>query len=180
MTSRTELEPMSMTATAGPWSSRPLAEARMRDDLPAFDQAAEEAARRGFFERLATARQARIGHEIFVGVEGFLARRRLYARGGAVRQERPALLAVLEIRHHDLPEHLFVHGGIEDRAQHFDAAVEIARHHVGRRNINRRLGMRQRVAVAEAIDAAVLEEAADDRLHPDVLGQARQRGAQAA
>ena len=40
--------------------------------------------------------------------------------------------------------------------------------------------MRQAVAGAEAIDAAVLEEAPDDRLHPDVLGQARNSRPQAA
>src|SRR5690242_8792240 len=130
MTRRTEFEPMSMTATAGPVSSRPFgagAPARLRvaRDLP------DEAAGRVFFERFATAREARIGHEVFVGVERFLARRRLYARRGPVRQDLPALLIVLEIGHHDLPQHLLVHRGVEDRAQSLDAAVEIARHHVG-------------------------------------------------
>jgi len=67
-----------------------------------------------------------------MGVEEFLARGRLYARGTAVGQELPTLLVVLEIRHHDLAEDLLVHGGIEDRAQYFNAPVEIARHHVGR------------------------------------------------
>ena len=37
-----------------------------------------------------------------------------------------------------------------------------------------------RITRAEAIDAAVLEETADDRLDPDVLGQAGQAGPQAA
>ena len=100
--------------------------------------------------------------------------RRLYATRGAVGQELPALLVVLEIGDHDLVEHLLVHGRVEDRAQHLDAAVEIARHHVGRGDVDRGLGMRQAVAGAEAIDAAVLEEAADDRLDPDIVGQARQ------
>ena len=99
---------------------------------------------------------------------------------GAVGQELPALLVVLEIRHHDLVEHLLMHGRIEDRAQHLDAAVEIARHHVGRGDVDRRLRMRQAVAVAEAIDAAVLEEAADDRLDADVFRQARHARPQAA
>ena len=66
-----------------------------------------------FFERFSTARQTRICHEIFVGVEGFFARRGLYARGTAIRQELPALLVVLEIGDHNLAENLFVHGGIE-------------------------------------------------------------------
>jgi len=51
-----------------------------------------------------------------MGVEEFLARGRLYARGTAVGQELPTLLVVLEIRHHDLAEDLLVHGNIEDRA----------------------------------------------------------------
>ena len=101
----------------------------------------------------------------------------LDARRGAVRQELPALLVVLEIGDHDLVEHLLVHGRVDDRAQHLDAAVEIARHHVGRRDVDRRLRVRQAVAVAEAVDAAVLEEAADDRFDADVLGQARARPA---
>ena len=100
--------------------------------LRPFDEAAYKAARRRLFERFPTARKARICHKIFVGVEELFARGRLYARGTAVGQELPALLIVLEIRHHDLAEDLLVHGGIENRAQHFNAPVEIARHHVGR------------------------------------------------
>src|SRR3569832_1010530 len=100
MTRRTEFELMSMTATEGPVSSRPFAEARPRlrvaRDLP------DEAAGRVFFERFATAREARIGHEVFVGVERFLARRRQKTRRGPVRQDLPALLVVLEVRRHDL------------------------------------------------------------------------------
>src|SRR4051794_170946 len=96
--------------------------------LRAFDEAAYKAAGRRLFERFATARQARICHEILVGVERFLARRGLYARGGAVRQELPTLLVILEVCRHDLTEDLLVHGRIEDRAQHLDAPVEVARH----------------------------------------------------
>ena len=129
----------------------------------ALSQAAAGGARRGFFERLAAAGQARIGHEIVVELKfsspgaGHDARRR------TITAELPALLVVLEIGDHDLVEHLFVHRRIEDRAQHFDATVEIARHHVGRRNVDRRFRMRQAMPGAEAIDAAVFEEAADDR-----------------
>src|SRR5436853_1407966 len=119
---------MSMTAIGGPWSRRPWAAERKRLGALA---AAREAAGRRLLERLATARKARIGHEVFVGVERLFARRRLDTHRGAVGQEVPALLVVLEIRHHDLVEHLLVYRGVEDRAQHFDAPVEIARHHVG-------------------------------------------------
>ena len=115
-----------------------------------------------------------------MGIERLLAVRHLYAIRRAVGQQFPALLIVLEIRHHDLAEHLFVHGGIEDGAQHLDPPIEIARHHVGRRDVDGGLGMRQAVAATEAIDAAVLEKAAHDRLDPDVLRQARQARPQAA
>src|ERR1700692_207047 len=157
---------MSMTAIGGPWSRRPLAEGTRPDArLRAFDEAADETARRRFLERFTTARQTRIGHEILVGVERFLARRGLYARRTAVGQERPALLVILEIRGHNLAENLLVYGGVKNRSQHFDAAVEIARHHVGRRNVQRRFRVRQRMPGAEAINAAVFEETADDRFH---------------
>src|SRR5919108_3160836 len=107
MMRRTEFEPMSITATGGPRSSRPRAAwpARLGALAPAY-----EAAGGRFFKRFSTAGQAWIGHEIFMGIEGFLAGCGLYARRGAVRQELPALLIVLEIRHHDLIEHLLVHG----------------------------------------------------------------------
>jgi len=66
-----------------------------------------------------------------MGVEGFFARRRLYARGTAIRQELPALFVILEIRDHNLAENLFMHGGVENRTQHLDTAIEIAWHHIG-------------------------------------------------
>src|ERR1043165_9477234 len=109
MTRRTELEPMSMTVIEFPTSSRPCAGTVARERLTPL-AAARKAAGRRLFERFATARQARICHEIFVGVERLVARRGLDTHRGAVGQEVPALLAVLEIRHHDLVEHLLVHG----------------------------------------------------------------------
>src|SRR5205809_4380311 len=128
MIKRTEFDPMSMTATGGPRSSCPRAACRAR--LGALAPA-NEAAGGGIFERFSTAGQAWIGHEIFVSIEGFLARRRLYARRGAIRQEFPALLIVLGIGDHDLVEHLLVHRRIEHRAEHLDAAIEVARHEIG-------------------------------------------------
>src|SRR5918997_4822106 len=121
MTRRSELEPMSMTAIGGPWSSRPWA-------APLASLAAvtptREAARLVFLERLATARKTRIGHEEFLGVERLFARRRLYAHRRAIRQELPALLVVLEVGEHDLVEHLLVHRRVENRAQSLDPAVQ--------------------------------------------------------
>src|SRR3974377_355266 len=142
-----------------------------RERVRALDETAYKAPRRRLFERFPTARQARIGHEILVGVEWFLARRGLYAHGTAVRQERPTLLVILEVCDHDLAEHLLVHGRIENRAQRLDSAVQIARHHVGGRDVYRRLRMRQAVTGTEAIDAAMFEEPADDRFYPDIVRQ---------
>src|SRR5882672_4027981 len=135
---------MSMTAIGGPWSSRPWAgsSTATRRRLASI-KPTDEAARRRFFERFATSRKTRIGHEIFVGIERFLSLRGFYAIRGAVGQKFPALLVILEIRHHDLLEHLLVHGRIENRAQHLHPAVEIARHHVGGGDVERRLRMRQ-------------------------------------
>ena len=98
----------------------------------------------------------------------------------AVRQDRPALLVVGKVGDHDLAENLLVHRRIEDRHHRLDPPVEVARHHVGRADIDQRLRRRQAVAVAEAEDAGVLEEAADDRLDPDVLGKPRNARPQAA
>src|SRR5262245_9151152 len=137
--------------------------------LRPFDEAAYKAARRRFLERFPTSRQARIGHEIVVGVEGYFARARRYPGGTAVRPEPPALFVVLEIGRHNLAENLFVHSRIENRTKDLDPAVQIARHHVGRGNIYRRFLVRQRVARAEAVDATVLKEPSDYRFHANVF-----------
>src|SRR5262245_26128729 len=91
-----------------------------------------EAAREAVLERLPAARKARIGHEVLVRIERLLALRRANALGGTVAEDAPALLVVLEVRHHDLIQDLLVHRGIRDRHHHLDAAVEIAGHHVRR------------------------------------------------
>src|SRR3977135_401585 len=134
-------------------------------------ETAYKATRGRFLERFATARQTRIGHEVFVSVEGLLTLGGFYAIRRPVGQQFPALLVGLDIRYHALVETLLVHGGIENRAQHFDAAIEIARHHVGGRNVDRGLRVREAVASAEAVDAAMLEEAADDHFYPGIVGQ---------
>src|SRR5689334_21018983 len=161
MTRRIEFDPISMTAIGGPWSSRPfgmIAGERLR----AFDEAAYKAARRRLFERFPTARKARICHKVLMGVEKLFARGGLYARGTAIGQEFPALLVVLEIRHHDLAKDLLAHGGIENRTQDFHAPIQIARHHVGRGDIGRGFRMRQCVTRTKAINAPMLKEPADD------------------
>src|SRR5262245_40949644 len=108
-----------------------------------------------------------------MGVEKLFARGGLYARGTAVGQELPALFVVLEVRDHDLAENLLMHRGIENRAQNFDTPVQVARHHVGGGNINRRFRMWQRVTRAEAIYTPVLEDPANDGFYSDIFRQIR-------
>src|SRR5215468_2384031 len=101
-----------MTATGGPRSIRPCAALlALGSRFSTFD-AAREAAGRGLLERFTASRQARVGHEVFVGVELLLALARPDAGGGAIRQIGPALLVVLEVGEHDLVQHLLVHGRI--------------------------------------------------------------------
>ena len=64
---------------------------------------------------------------------------------------------------------------ILDREDDLDPAVEVPLHQVGAAKIDLVLS-----AVAEVVDAAVLEEAADDADHPDVLAPARHARPQAA
>src|ERR1700728_2823931 len=183
---------MSMTAIGGPWSRRPWVSvfAVMWGNQR---QAAGKAFRRrshplrtmaqsgnGVLWRFASSRQARIGHEVSLGVELLLAGGGLDARRRAVGEKLAALLVVLEVRYHDLIEDLFAPRGIDDRAEHLDPAVEIARHDVGRGNIEGGLRMRHAVTRAEAKNPAMLEEAADDRFDADVLRQPRHTRAQAA
>jgi hypothetical protein len=59
--------------------------------------------------------------------------------------------------------------GVLDLGQHLDAPVEVARHQVGRPDEVERLVVD--VAVAEAVDPAVLEVAPEDAADADVLGQ---------
>ena len=60
-------------------------------------------------------------------------------------------------------------GGIEDRHQRLDAAIEIARHQIGGRNVDMRLCMRQAVTAAKRIDARMFEEATDDGFDADIF-----------
>src|SRR3546814_1108766 len=53
---------------------------------------------------------------------------------GAVWLQYPALLVIDQIGHEYLIENLVVDGRILDRNHIFDAAIEIARHPVGRRD----------------------------------------------
>src|SRR3990172_1587920 len=131
-------------------------------------------------KRFPTAGEARIGHEILVGVKRLLAFLRRDSLGAAVRQYPPALLVVRKIGDHDLADNLLVDRWVENRRDRLDPAVEVARHHVGGADVDDRLRRRQAVTVAETEDAGVFEEASDDRLDADAIGQAGNAGPQAA
>src|SRR3546814_2128877 len=91
----------------------------------------------------------------------------------AVWLQYPALLVIDQIGHEYLIENLVVDGRILDRNHIFDAAIEIARHPVGRRDEELHPLMRQERAGGKGPDAPVLQKAADDRLDPDRFRQAR-------
>src|SRR5512145_570074 len=109
---------MSMTAMG---SSAP---ARIRPSLPRIHSSTGsapisrrqlEAWRLVVRERLPAAGEARVGHEVLVRVERLLAAGGLDALRGAVRQDAPALLIVLEVGNHDLVQDLLVHRRVPDR-----------------------------------------------------------------
>src|SRR4051794_17261950 len=104
-----------MVAIGGPWQIRPCA----KPGSPGFTASLspfEKGAGRAVLERFSTAGQTRVGHEIFMRVEGRFARGRDYALRVAIRQDAPALLVVDKIGNHDLVEDLFAHRRIENRA----------------------------------------------------------------
>src|SRR4029078_2966539 len=104
----------------------------------------------------------------------------LHACRGPVLQQLPALLGILQVRDHDLFENLLMYRRILQWTEDFDAPVEVPRHHVGRRDIHSRFRAGQALTHTKAVDPAVLEEAADDRLDPDIFRKACYAGPQAA
>src|SRR5688500_10738077 len=124
---------MSMTAT-GPWPvMRPCA------GCASVAREGREGTGEEGLQRFAAAGEAWVGHEIAMCVEKLLTLARANTARRAVGKKLPALLVVLEVRHHDLVEHLRVHGGIGERHHRLDAAVEVARHHVRRADVDDRL-----------------------------------------
>ena len=113
-------------------------------------------------------------------VEGFLAGGNFNACRRTVGKKLPALLVILEIGDHDLVQDLLVDGGIENRTEYFDPAVEIAGHQIGRGNIHGRFWVRQTVTGAEAVDTAVFQKATDDGFDANIFRQPRHAGPQAA
>src|SRR4030081_983023 len=113
-------------------------------------------------------------------VERLLTLRGLHTRRRPVRQQLPALLGILEISDHDLFENLLMHRRILQRAEDFDAPVEVARHHVGGRDIHSSFCAGQPLSHPEAVDSAMFEKTADDRFDADMLRKSGYAGPQAA
>src|SRR3954447_27011062 len=109
---------MSMIAIGAPTFSRPGAPLALRSGTLSTFQGS--GARR--LQRFSAPGEAPSGHEILVRVERLLAGPRLDPLAHSRAQYPPALLVIEEIRHHDLVEHLLVHGGVEDRQERLDAA----------------------------------------------------------
>ena len=89
-------------------------------------------------QRAAPAGEARISHEIEMRARGFGSRTLSLPR--IVGVQEPALGVVVKVRLHNLIEDLLVHGRVLDWNQCFDAAIEVSRHPIGRRNENRSIG----------------------------------------
>src|SRR4029078_750636 len=104
----------------------------------------------------------------------------LHACRGPVLQQLPALLGILQVRDHDLFENLLMYRRILQWTEDFDPAVEVPRHHVGGRDIHSRFRAGQALTHPKAVDPAVLQEAADDRFDPDILGKSWNARSQAA
>src|SRR6478735_3888440 len=117
---------MSTMAIGASPPSRPGASFFARNIDSTVLQTLEQRLRARLLQRLAAARKARIGHEVGMGVEMFLALGGDYALARSVGQDPVGLLVVDQIGDHDLVENLLVDGRIEDRQHDLDAAVEIA------------------------------------------------------
>src|SRR3984893_15829410 len=143
-TRRSEFDPKSMTAM------RPMVAITFGSAIGS----ANDQSRVTPLQRCASARQAWVRHEVGMGREGFAIHR--YAGIAAIGGPGPALQSVAEIRHHDLVEHLPVHGLVLDRHERLDPSVEIPWHPVGGTDENFGAIRRELAAVGEADDAPML------------------------
>src|SRR5258706_8316267 len=103
-----------------------------------------------------------VGHEIVMGRESALAVPAGAAPVCAFRVEKPTLGLVVEVGDHDLLQHLLVDGGVFHRNHDLYAAIEVARHPVGRGDEHPRLGRGDGPAVGEDDDPGMLQETTDD------------------
>ena len=86
--------------------------------------------------------KARIGHEVFVGAEGS-SPSGLIAERSSIRQEFPALWLSLRLASIIRSRTCLCTVGLTIGHHRFDAPVEVARHHIRRRDVDLRLRVRQ-------------------------------------
>ena len=92
----------------------------------------------------------------------------MHAHVAPVGHRAPRLDVVLQGDAQDLVDHPVAQPLVLDREHDLDPALEVARHPVGRRQVDLALA-----AVAEVEDARVLEEPIDDADDADVVAGAR-------
>ena len=100
---------------------------------------------------------------------------RLAARVVACRFQLPCIRIILQIRVQALGDHAPLQRPVQHGEGHFHAAEQVAAHPVGAGQVDI-----VRQVVAEVIDAAVLEKAADHGTHLDIFRQARHARLQGA
>src|SRR6266704_3611565 len=93
----------------------------------------------------------------------------------AVRSELPCIVVVGQIRLEAFVDYPGLELAIEYRESNFDSAKEVAAHPIGACEINVVVPV-----VVEIPDAMMLEKAAENRSHPNIVGHPRDAGAQCA
>src|SRR3546814_5000053 len=79
----------------------------------------------------------------------------------AVAIQFPTLFVIDQVGDHHLVQHLIMHGRVFNGEHIFDTPIEIARHPVGRADIDLRLPVGQFLAIAKGPYPAVLQKTAD-------------------
>ncbi len=114
------------------------------------------------------------GEQLLLRRDGWCVGRPRNTLIGSIRAQLPGLSVVREIGL-EVAQDAFAVLAPLDREGHLDAPEEIAFHPVGARAVQI-----VRAVVVEIVDARVFQEPADDRAHLDVVGDARNAGAQGA
>src|ERR1700678_3921752 len=124
------LRPRALRAGPGPRVSRAAAESMVA--ILIAPRGNNHRSRLIDLESAAATGQRRIRHEVSMRTKRVLCHCLRVADISAVGMHVPALGLVLKQRNHDLVENLLMNRGVLDRNQGLDAAVEGARHPVGR------------------------------------------------
>ena len=97
-----------------------------------------------------------------------------------IRAKLPALQRVLQIDHHDLIQHLRMHGGVFYRHHGFHAPIHIPRHPIGGGDINLGAARWQPMPIAEYVNARMFQKAPNDGFDANIVRKPRHARAQAA